>query len=85
MKSVFDTGHFQNGGIILLHSDDTDTAALPFIIDTIADRGLKVGGVLNKILVDRSGTAAADRKSRTAGASDAELVMGREDYPPVQD
>ena len=85
MKSVFDTGHFQNGGIILLHSDDTDTAALPFIIDTIADRGLKVGGVLNKILVDRSGTAAADRNSRTAGASDAELVMGREDYPPVQD
>ena len=83
MKNVFDTGHFRNGAIILMHDDDTDTAALPLIIDTILARGMKVGGVLSNILIDRSAKAAIDDGSRTAAASDPELAIAREDYPPA--
>jgi peptidoglycan/xylan/chitin deacetylase (PgdA/CDA1 family) len=83
MRNVFDTGHFRNGAIILMHDDDTDTAALPLIIDTILARGMKVGGVLSNILIANGATAATDDGSHTAGPSGAELVMGREDYAPV--
>jgi peptidoglycan/xylan/chitin deacetylase (PgdA/CDA1 family) len=82
MKNVFDTGHFRNGAIILMHDDDTDTAALPLIIDTILARGMKVGGDLSNMLIDRSAKAATDDGRRTAATTDAELVMAREDYPP---
>jgi peptidoglycan/xylan/chitin deacetylase (PgdA/CDA1 family) len=75
--------HFRNGAIILMHDDDTDTAALPLIIDTILARGMKVGGVLSNILIDRSAKAAIDDGSRTAAASDPELAIAREDYPPA--
>ena len=50
LHNVFETGHFRNGAIILLHDDDTDTAALPLIIDGIYARGLSIGGDLKNIL-----------------------------------
>lgn len=52
MKNVFDTGHFKNGAIILMHDDDTDTAALPLIIKRIKAQGFSVGGDLKNILID---------------------------------
>jgi hypothetical protein len=82
MNNIFDTGHFRNGAIILLHDDDTDTAALPLIIDTILARGMKVGGVLSNMLIDKSAAAAGDGSNGTAAILDTELVMGREDHLP---
>jgi peptidoglycan/xylan/chitin deacetylase (PgdA/CDA1 family) len=84
MQNIFDTGHFRNGAIILMHDDDTDTAALPLIIDTILARGMKVGGVLSNILIDRSTKAAIDGGDQAPGAPNSELVMWREDHPPAQ-
>ena len=81
IKNVFGKD-FKNGGVILLHSDDTDTAALPLIISTIRDRGFTVGGVLRNIIAEDEGIAA-EGETRTRGASSAELVMGREDHPPT--
>ena len=51
MKNVFGD-RFRNGAIILMHADDTDTQALPSIIEGIEVRGFTVGGALKNILLD---------------------------------
>lgn len=81
MNNVFGKD-FKNGGVLLMHSDDTDTEALPLVISMIEQRGFTVGGVLRNILAEDEGIAAGGG-TRTQGASSADLVMGREDDPPA--
>ena len=83
MNNVFNTGYFKNGAIILLHDDNTDTEALPLIIDTILAKGFSVGGDLRNILVGStapaaSGTAAPASNNRSAGTSSPEIPMRKE-------
>ena len=59
LQNVFAPKHFKNGAIILLHDDDTDTAAFQAIIDGIRSAGYSVGGALKNIL-PRAAPAAAN-------------------------
>ena len=58
LQNVFAPKHFNNGAILLLHDDDTDTAALTAILDGIQSRGYSVGGALKNILPPASSAAA---------------------------
>ena len=50
LQNVFNPKHFKNGAIIVMHDDNTDTEALPLVIDGIRARGFSVGGDLKNIL-----------------------------------
>lgn len=82
MHNVFETNHFRNGAIILMHDDNTDTQALPLIIDTIRAKGFSVGGVLRNILVTGNAAAAIHGLSQARGPYPG-IVLGKEDHSPA--
>ena len=59
LQNVFVPKHFRNGAIIVMHDDNTDTAALPLILDGIRARGFAVGGDLKNILAPSASAAAS--------------------------
>jgi hypothetical protein len=81
MHNVFETNHFRNGAIILMHDDYTDMQALPQVIDTIIAKGYSVGGPLKNILINASASAAMGSGTEQALSSQPEIVMGRQDGP----
>jgi peptidoglycan/xylan/chitin deacetylase (PgdA/CDA1 family) len=77
LQNVFNPKHFKNGAIILMHDDDTDTAALPLILDGIRARGFSVGGVLSNILAP-AGSAAWRGADQASGRRLSEIVVRAE-------
>ena len=59
LANVFNPRHFKNGAIIVMHDDNTDTAALPQVIEGIRARGFTVGGDLKNILAPSTSAAAS--------------------------
>jgi peptidoglycan/xylan/chitin deacetylase (PgdA/CDA1 family) len=80
MHNVFETNHFKNGAIILMHDDKTDMNALPLVIDTIRAKGFSVGGALRNILIAANATAAMDGRSQKTDRSYAEIAIRKEDH-----
>jgi peptidoglycan/xylan/chitin deacetylase (PgdA/CDA1 family) len=79
LQNVFVPKHFQNGAIILLHDDDTDTAAFPLILDGIRTRGFSVGGALKNIL--GPGASAAANIGLPAGPASFPDAVARAESP----
>jgi hypothetical protein len=79
LQNVFAPKHFKNGAIILLHDDDTDTAALPLILDGIQARGFSVGGALKNILAP--GASAAASVGPPAGPASFPDTVARAESP----
>jgi peptidoglycan/xylan/chitin deacetylase (PgdA/CDA1 family) len=82
MHNIFETNHFKNGAIILLHDDDTDTAALPLIISTIQSKGFSIGGDLSNILIEPGPAGARVGGSLALSQPDPRLAI-KEDDPPA--
>lgn len=59
LANVFNPRHFKNGAIIVMHDDNTDTEALPQVLEGIRARGFSVGGDLKNILAPSASAAAS--------------------------